>query len=240
MPSLKSSRSSLVRILSLTTLDSSFFAPEAVQGESLSLVSLVEVFVLIFVNRAHCIDFANADDASLQVLLEACQPAPFGVDNKDVLDESYRKAWKMDNSNFATRLDVVNTGILECIRSMLMQGNENKKIRPEMYKLNVYGEFDSELLMNDRIYGAYMKVPALSSKRTRILPAARTCSVHSLWFSPLATKAGPFDFVIKVKNGPLIPQPLLPRKKSLQSLTSHSMATSNTKSPWSPLVIASP
>ncbi|EDR10243.1 uncharacterized protein LACBIDRAFT_325147 [Laccaria bicolor S238N-H82] len=88
---------------------------------------------------AHCIDLANADDASLQVLLEACQPAPFGIDNKDVLDETYRKAWKMDNSNFATRLDVVNTGILDCIRSMLMQGNKNKKIRPEMYKLNVYG-----------------------------------------------------------------------------------------------------
>ncbi|EDR00473.1 uncharacterized protein LACBIDRAFT_313386 [Laccaria bicolor S238N-H82] len=88
---------------------------------------------------AHCIDFANADDASLQVLLEACQPAPFGVDNKDVLDETYRKAWKMDNANFATRLDVVNTGILESIRSMLMQGNENKKIRLEMYKLNIYG-----------------------------------------------------------------------------------------------------
>ena len=142
MPFLKSSRSSLVPILSPTTLDSSFFAPEAVQGETLSLVPLVELIVLIFVNRAHCIDLANTDDASLQVLLEACQPAPFGVDNKDVLDETYRKAWKMDNSNFATRLDVVNTGILECIRSMLMQGNENKKIRPEMYKLNVYGEFD--------------------------------------------------------------------------------------------------
>ena len=52
----------------------------------------------------------------------------------------------MDNTNFATRLDVVNTGILECIRSMLMQGNENKKIRPEMYKLNVYGEFDSDIV----------------------------------------------------------------------------------------------
>lgn len=88
---------------------------------------------------ARCIDLANADDASLQVLLEACQPAPFGVDNKDVLDETYRRAWKMDNANFATRLDVVNTGILESIRSMLMQGNENKKFRPEMYKLNVYG-----------------------------------------------------------------------------------------------------
>ena len=146
----------------------------------------------------------------------------------------------MDNSNFATRLDVVNTGILESIRSMLMQGNENKKIRPEMYKLNVYGEFDSELLMNENIYGAYMKVLGLSSKHTRILPAARTCSVHSLLFSLLATKAEPFNSVIRVKNGPLIPQPLLPRKKSLQSLTSHSMATSNTKSPWSPLVIALP
>ena len=142
MPSLKSSPSSLVPILSLTTLDSSFFGLEVVQGETLLLVPLVEVFVLIFDDRAHCVDLANADDASLQVLLEACQPAPFGVDNKDVLDETYRKAWKMDNSNFATRLDVVNTGILECIRSMLMQGNENKKIRPEMYKLNVYGEFD--------------------------------------------------------------------------------------------------
>jgi hypothetical protein len=104
------------------------------------------VVVLISVNRAHCIDLADANDASLQVLLEACQPAAFGVDNKDVLDESYRKAWKMDNSNFATRLDVVNAGILEHLCSTLLQGNEKKKIRPEMYKLNVYGEYDLDIV----------------------------------------------------------------------------------------------
>ena len=89
-----------------------------------------------------CVDLANASDAKLQALLEASEPAPFGVNNKDVLDDTYRKAWKMDNSNFSTRLDVFDTGVIEHVRSKLVDIGHGgqKKIRPELYKLNIYGE----------------------------------------------------------------------------------------------------
>ena len=96
------------------------------------------------------------------------------------------------------------------------------------------------LLMNENIYDAYMKALALSSKHTRMLPAARTCSVHLLLFSLLTTKAEPFNSIIRVKNGLLILQLLLPCKKSLQLLMSCSMVTSNMRSPWSPLVTMLP
>lgn len=93
-----------------------------------------------FVASAHYVDLANAADISLQTLLMACEPAPFGIDNKDVLDDTYRKAWKMDKDNFSTRLDVVHTRILDRICLKLMRGNVERKIRSELYKLNIYGE----------------------------------------------------------------------------------------------------
>ena len=34
-----------------------------------------------------------------------CQPATFGAQEQDVLNESYRKAWKMDMDNFSTRFN---------------------------------------------------------------------------------------------------------------------------------------
>jgi hypothetical protein len=39
-------------------------------------------------------------------LSDACQPATFGVNKEDVLDESYRKAGKMDVTDFATNFVV--------------------------------------------------------------------------------------------------------------------------------------
>ena len=109
----------------------------------------------------------------------------------------------MDNSNFSTCLDIVNTGILKGLHSTLMQGNKNKKIQPEMYKLNVYGEYDSEIVDHERenLRATHLKVLAPFSKHTRILPMVRTCSVHSSSFSLLATKVEPFNSVIRVKNG---------------------------------------
>ena len=86
-------------------------------------------------------DLANANDPQLHTLVGACERASFGLDNKDVLDETYRKAWKMDSSRFSTRFDIVNTGILDHVYAKLAPGCPDK-IRPELYKLNVYGEGD--------------------------------------------------------------------------------------------------
>ena len=96
--------------------------------------------ILSFFDSAQCIDLANANDLKLQTLVGACERAAFGLDNRDVLDETYRKAWKMDSSNFLTRLDIVSAGIIDHVCAKLMQGNTERRVRSEIYKLNVYGE----------------------------------------------------------------------------------------------------
>ena len=98
--------------------------------------------LIFFFDSAQSIDLANANDLKLQTLVGACERAAFGLDNRDVLDETYRKAWKMDSSNFLTRLDIVSAGIIDHVYAKLMQGNTERRVRSEIYKLNVYGERD--------------------------------------------------------------------------------------------------
>ncbi|KAJ7650773.1 hypothetical protein FB45DRAFT_986640 [Roridomyces roridus] len=90
------------------------------------------------------IDLSKASDAELVALNAACQQATFGVGGNDVLDENYRKAGKMDVQNFSLRFDVA--ALLEKVSPEILHGRghnkvieENKFLRAEMYKLNVYG-----------------------------------------------------------------------------------------------------
>ncbi|KAK0489367.1 hypothetical protein IW261DRAFT_1641573 [Armillaria novae-zelandiae] len=93
-------------------------------------------------SAARAINLAHPTDAELNTLAEACKPAPFGRDSEEVLDDTYRKALKLDTILFATALDLQMTKILDQIRVDLMDGvkSTQKRIRPELYKLNVYGE----------------------------------------------------------------------------------------------------
>jgi len=46
----------------------------------------------------------------------------------------------MDASNFAVKLDLVYSGLIKTIEDQLLQSEtENKHIKAELYKLNVYG-----------------------------------------------------------------------------------------------------
>ena len=86
------------------------------------------------------VDFASATPKDLDSLITACDPATFGRGNEDVYDESYRKASKMDASNFAIQLDLAASGLIHAIEDRLLQGEmEKMRIRAELYKLNVYG-----------------------------------------------------------------------------------------------------
>lgn len=81
-----------------------------------------------------CIDLAIADDPSLQILLDACEPDNSGDDSS--------KAMKMDKSKFLTRLNVHDTGIAERVGSGIFPfdlGIWRREIRAELDKLNVYG-----------------------------------------------------------------------------------------------------
>jgi hypothetical protein len=62
------------------------------------------------------------------------------VNKEDVLDETYRKAGKLDPEYFAPLLDPVRTDLLKIIRGYLLEGTQSMNhVRAELYKLNVYG-----------------------------------------------------------------------------------------------------
>ncbi|UPK97681.1 hypothetical protein LCI18_008616 [Fusarium solani-melongenae] len=81
-----------------------------------------------------------ASKESFGMILEDCQPATFGVGSKEVLDEEYRKAGKMDDTAFSTSFNPYEHGIMDTINQVLAQGahREGLGVRAEMYKLNVY------------------------------------------------------------------------------------------------------
>jgi hypothetical protein len=59
----------------------------------------------------------------------------------DILDESYRKARKLDVANFAITFELHKSGIMDVISAALLQGHDsNRPVEAELYKLNVYGE----------------------------------------------------------------------------------------------------
>jgi len=118
------------------------------EREILSTILVVHLFFFawsvtngLIISR---INLSNPSEADLQDLSDACQPATFGVNKEDVLDESYRKAGKMDVADFTTNFVVEDLGLMDVIRSELLEGHEsNKAIKAELYKLNVYGEGSS-------------------------------------------------------------------------------------------------
>lgn len=100
----------------------------------------------------------HSDDATvhnLQQLLDDMQPATFGFQGQDVLDESYRKASKLDPSRFACTFNPHELGIIDDVSRILLPGFldqaewKNKAfceprlermgaMRAELYKLNIY------------------------------------------------------------------------------------------------------
>jgi hypothetical protein len=82
----------------------------------------------------------QATDAELGLLAQSCEPATFGLNQEDVLDESYRKACKMNRDKFATTFNLEESKILESVGAELLARRGGKKfLRAELYKLNVYG-----------------------------------------------------------------------------------------------------
>lgn len=88
------------------------------------------------------IDADNEDQkVGLAKLVADCQPASFGYNGKDVLDESYRKATKMDRSAFSADFCPYELGIIDTIAQVLLPNAKHtpgtKGGRAELYKLNV-------------------------------------------------------------------------------------------------------
>lgn len=78
---------------------------------------------------------------SLAMLESSCQPASFGHNGEDILDETYRKATKLDRSAFSVDFCPYEVGIIDTIAQMLLPDSNHKSgmsgVRAELYKLNV-------------------------------------------------------------------------------------------------------
>ncbi|KAJ4299289.1 hypothetical protein N0V90_004533 [Kalmusia sp. IMI 367209] len=79
--------------------------------------------------------------SSLAKLISDCQPASFGYKGEDVLDESYRKATKMDRAAFSIDFCPYELGMIDTIAQVLLPNASGtvstKGVRAELYKLNV-------------------------------------------------------------------------------------------------------
>ncbi|KAJ8522074.1 hypothetical protein ONZ45_g1261 [Pleurotus djamor] len=91
------------------------------------------------------VDLLNPTDEKLELLTDACEPASFGRNHEDILDETYRKAGKLDVSDFAINLDLCGAGLISKICSSLL--TEDRNIRADLYKLNLYGEYRGPYLV---------------------------------------------------------------------------------------------
>ncbi|KAJ6619265.1 hypothetical protein B0H10DRAFT_1913063 [Mycena sp. CBHHK59/15] len=105
------------------------------------------------------IDLGKATAEGLEELTAACQQDTLGVDQADVLGETFRKAGKMDLSIFASRLDMVAYGLVDPITPNIVQGQNadgDKVLRAELYRLNVYGQSWLVLPHKDTLRGETM------------------------------------------------------------------------------------
>ena len=82
----------------------------------------------------------------LGALVQACQPATFGIGGRDVLDVGYRKAGKLDTSQFSSNFHPHDCGIIDTVQQILLPstvkggmriGFGPQGIKAELYKLNV-------------------------------------------------------------------------------------------------------
>jgi hypothetical protein len=79
----------------------------------------------------------------LEQLAQTCEPASFGVKQELVLDETYRKAGKMDSECFSSMLNPFHTDLIKIIRGYLLEGEESTRgIQAELYKLNIYSKYN--------------------------------------------------------------------------------------------------
>ncbi|EIW85781.1 hypothetical protein CONPUDRAFT_40613, partial [Coniophora puteana RWD-64-598 SS2] len=77
----------------------------------------------------------------VEALNSACQPAMFGRDGEDVLDETYRRAGVLHPGEFSTGFCPTTLGIHHMVRDSLLEGsNSTRQVRMQLDKMNVYAE----------------------------------------------------------------------------------------------------
>ncbi|KAL1733983.1 hypothetical protein EV714DRAFT_203430 [Schizophyllum commune] len=89
-----------------------------------------------------CIDLANASEASLQALSDACRPVTTDSGRTNVKNERYHLPREMDSSDIGTQLDLEDLRLSEHLTAdLLSNGSEVKpRFTCRLDKLNVYGK----------------------------------------------------------------------------------------------------
>lgn len=88
------------------------------------------------------IDLANATEDQLVHLSQICAAATFGRNHEDVLDETYRKARKLDRCDFACHYDPIQSGLVRVACGDILAAKDGSRpVRAELYKLNIYGSY---------------------------------------------------------------------------------------------------
>ncbi|RSL63556.1 hypothetical protein CEP54_005155 [Fusarium duplospermum] len=126
---------------------------------------------------------------SFDMILKDCEPATFGVGSKEVLDEEYRKAGKLDDTAFSTSFNPYEHGIMDTINQVLAQGahREGLGVRAEMYNLNVYsgpsGKFKAHVdtPQSDRQMGSLVVCLPVAHKGGQLVVRHRHNQVKFDW-----------------------------------------------------------
>ncbi|KAJ5659036.1 hypothetical protein N7507_005487 [Penicillium longicatenatum] len=86
----------------------------------------------------------DSSDTGLHQLVADCEPASFGKGQENVMNPEYRKAGKLEPSQFATSFHFMEFGLHEIIENILIppldfkEKDAPRRIEAELYKLNVY------------------------------------------------------------------------------------------------------
>lgn len=156
---------------------------------------------------------------------------PLKLTTYDVPDESYRKAGKLDTGSFSVDLDLVQSGLMEIIRSELLKAKDSEKaVHADLYKLNVYRT--SIILERDLHLMFYILTGGgLSSSTTRTLLGKSPCFALLSSSTRPSTRAARSCFATVKANGR---STLLKQSQHTTGLVlraPHSSATWTTRSP---------
>ena len=81
------------------------------------------------------LEFPGVSEADMIKLLDVCSVASYGHMGKDVVDKTYRNAFKLEPDNFLTSFQICATPILQEIQSIV---STVVGLKAELYKLNIY------------------------------------------------------------------------------------------------------
>lgn len=94
-----------------------------------------------------------ATAGNLQQLVTDMAPATFGRGGQDVYDEAYRKALKMETSEFCSTFNPYESAIVDAVAQILLPSVIDsinfRAVRAELYKLNVSASVLNNGVQND-------------------------------------------------------------------------------------------